>query len=203
MHLREHLDDAVNVHGFYFSSSRRQGRGSISSAPERDVGLTAGDEIETCDRATFRSLGRSKVTQLTRRHAPELKARIAQLWKAKSPTTQPDLVYDVVLGTICRLTIADAVTSPSRVGSGTSHPALRLPCLRPCDGRSPNSVVEDCQFSYASRIALQAGSDIGFWSRSGFAENTIFRNNRFTHSITGASGDDQRQRRSRRHLCSA
>jgi hypothetical protein len=53
--------------------------------------------------------------------------------------------------------------------------------------KSPNSVVEDSQFSYSSTIALQAGSDIGFSSESGFAKNLSLRNNRFTHSITGAN----------------
>jgi hypothetical protein len=53
--------------------------------------------------------------------------------------------------------------------------------------KSPNTIVEDCQFSYSSTIALQAGSDIGFWSESGFADNLTFKNNRFTHSITGAN----------------
>lgn len=180
-------DDAVNVHGFYFFVIQKTGPRQYLLSPKWDVGLTAGDEIETCDHATFRSLGRSKVTQLTRRHAPELKAKIAQLWKAKSPTTQPDLVYDVVLEHDLPLTIADAVTSLSRVGSGTT---IRRCSFHACGRvmvKSPNSVVEDCQFSYASGIALQAGSDIGFWTESGFAENTIFRNNRFTHSITGAN----------------
>src|SRR5258708_14042210 len=53
--------------------------------------------------------------------------------------------------------------------------------------KAPNAVVEDCQFTYSSANALQAGSDIGFWSESGFAENLVLRNNRFTHSITGAN----------------
>jgi hypothetical protein len=48
-------------------------------------------------------------------------------------------------------------------------------------------VVEDCQFAYSSTIALQAGSDIGFWSEAGFADNLTLRNNRFDHSITGAN----------------
>jgi hypothetical protein len=53
--------------------------------------------------------------------------------------------------------------------------------------KSPNSIVENNQFSYSSTIPLQAGSDIGFWSESGFAENLTLRNNRFTHCITGAN----------------
>jgi hypothetical protein len=53
--------------------------------------------------------------------------------------------------------------------------------------KSTNSVVEACQFTYANGVALQAGSDIGFWSESGFAENLTIRNNHFTHSITGAN----------------
>ncbi len=53
--------------------------------------------------------------------------------------------------------------------------------------KSPNSVAEVNQFNYSASIALQAGSDIGFWSEAGFAENLTLRNNRFTHSITGAN----------------
>jgi parallel beta-helix repeat protein len=125
--------------------------------------------------------------QLTKRKAPELKGRIAQLWKNKSPTTQPELVYDVVLQHDLPLKIADSVTSLSRIGASTT---IRRCSFHGCGHvvvKSPNSVVEDCRFSYSSTISLRAGSDIGFWSESGFAENLTFRNNHFTHSITGAN----------------
>jgi len=180
-------DDAVNVHGFYYYVIQKTGPSRYLLSPKWDVGLIAGDEIETCEHGTFRSLGRTRITQLTKRKAPELKDKITPLWKNKSPTTQPDLVYDVVLQQDLPLKVGDAVTSLSRIGAGT---AIRRCSFHACGHvvvKAPNTVVEDCQFTYSSTIALQAGSDIGFWSESGFAENLVFRNNRFTHSMTGAN----------------
>lgn len=180
-------DDAVNVHGFYYFVVQKTAPRRYLLSPKWDVGLMAGDEIESCENGTFRSLGRTKITQLTKRKAPELKAKIAQLWKNKSPPTQPDLIYDIELQADLPLKIADAVTSLSRIGAGTT---IRRSSFHACGHvvvKSPNTIVEDCQFSYSSTIALQAGSDIGFWSESGFADNLTFKNNRFTHSITGAN----------------
>jgi hypothetical protein len=180
-------DDAVNVHGFYYYVIRKAGPGRYLLSPKWDVGLLAGDEIETCERGTFRSLGRTRITQLTKRKAPELKGAIAPLWKNKSPSTQPDLVYDVVLAHDLPLKSGDAVTSLSRIGAGT---AIRRCSFHACGRvlvKSPSSVVEGCQFTYSCGIALQVGSDIGFWSESGFADNLTIRNNHFTHSITGAN----------------
>jgi hypothetical protein len=74
----------------------------------------------------------------------------------------------------------------SRIGTGT---AVRRCNFHACGHvlvKSPNSVVEECPFTYSSMIALQSGSDIGFWSEAGFAENLTLRNNHFDHSITGA-----------------
>jgi hypothetical protein len=85
------------------------------------------------------------------------------------------------------LKVGDSVTSLSRIGAGA---AIRRCSFHACGRvlvKAPNAVVEDCQFTYSSAIALQAGSDIGFWSESGFAENLVLRGNRFTHSITGAN----------------
>jgi hypothetical protein len=180
-------DDAVNVHGFYYYVIQKAGPARYLLSPKWDQGLMAGDEIETCEHQTFRSLGRTRITQLTKRKAPELKGKIAPLWKNKSPSTQPDLVYDVVLQHDLPLNTGDGVTSLTRIGSGT---AIRRCSFHACGRvlvKSPNSVVEACQFTYANGIALQAGSDIGFWSESGFAENLTLRNNHFTHSITGAN----------------
>jgi hypothetical protein len=180
-------DDAVNVHGFYYYVIQKAGAGHYLLSPKWDQGLMAGDEIETCERQTFRSLGRTRITQLTKRKAPELKGKIAPLWKNKSPTTQPDLVYDVVLQHDLPLQTGDAITSLTRIGAGT---AVRRCSFHACGRvlvKSPNGVVEACQFTYANGIALQAGSDIGFWSESGFADNLTLRNNRFTHSVTGAN----------------
>jgi hypothetical protein len=180
-------DDAVNVHGFYYYVIEKAGPGHYLFSPKWDVGLMAGDEIETCERATFRSLGRTRITQLTKRKAPELKGKIAPLWKNKSPSTHPDLVYDVVLQHDLPLKTGDAVTSLSRIGAGT---AIRRCSFHACGRvlvKSPNSVVESCQFTYSNGVALQAGSDIGFWSESGFADNLTIRNNHFTRSITGAN----------------
>src|SRR5258708_35451584 len=137
----------------------------------------AGDEVETCEDGTFRWVGRTRITQLTKRKAPELNGKIAPLWKNKSPSTQPDLVYDVVLQYDLPLKTGDAVTSWSRIGAGT---AIRRCSFHACGRvlvKSPNSVVEACQFTYSNGIAVQAGSDLGFWSGSGFAENPPLRHN--------------------------
>ncbi len=88
-------DDAVNVHGFYYFAVQKIAPRYYLLRPKWDFGLMAGDTIETCDNGTFRSLRRTKIVQLTKRKAPELKAKIAQIWKNTSPTTQPDLVYDI------------------------------------------------------------------------------------------------------------
>jgi hypothetical protein len=180
-------DDPVNVHGFYYFVVQKLEPRRYLLTPKWDMGLMAGDEIETCEQGTFRSLGRTRIVQLTKRKAPELKDKIAQTWENRSPTTQPELVYDVVLQQDLPLKIADAVTSLSRIGAGT---VIRSCSFHACGRvliKSPNFVVEDCSFSYSLSIALQAGSEIGFWSESGFAENLIFRNNHFTHSVTGAN----------------
>jgi Right handed beta helix region len=180
-------DDAVNVHGFYYYVVEKPAPRRYLLTPKWDIGLAAGDEIESCDHATFRSLGRTRIEQFARRHAAELKGKIAPIWKNKSPTTQPDLIYDVVLQQDLPLKAGDAVTSLSRIGAGT---AIRRCSFHACGHvvvKAPNTVVEDCQFAYSSTIALAAGSDIGFWSESGFAENLVLRNNRFTHCITGAN----------------
>jgi hypothetical protein len=180
-------DDAVNVHGFYYYVVARTGPQHYLLTPKWDIGLAAGDTIESCDQKTFGSLGRTGITQLGKRHAPELKDRIAALWKNKSPTTQPDLIYDVVLQQDLPLKVGDAITSLSRIGAGT---AIRRCSFHACGRvlvKAPNARVEDCQFAYATATALQGGSDIGFWSESSFAENLVCRNNRFTHCITGAN----------------
>jgi parallel beta-helix repeat protein len=180
-------DDAVNVHGFYYYVIDKPGPQHYRLTPKWDIGLAAGDEIESCDHQTFRSLGRTRITQLTKRHAPELKAKIAAAWKDKSPTTQPDLIYEVVLQQDLPLKIGDGLTSLSRIGAGTT---IRRSSFHACGRvlmKAPNTTVEECQFAYSSSNALQAGSDIGFWSETGFADNLVLRNNRFTHCISGAN----------------
>src|ERR1700751_271159 len=180
-------DDAVNVHGFYYYVVAKTAPGRYLLTPKWDIGLAAGDTIESCDQASFRSLGRTKITQFAKRHAPELKAKIAALWKNKSPTTQPDLIYDVTLQQDLPLKIGDSVTSLSRIGAGA---AIRRSSFHACGRvlvKASNAIIEDCQFTFSSATAVQAGSDIGFWSESGFADNLVVRNNRFSHSITGAN----------------
>jgi len=180
-------DDAVNVHGFYYYVVEKVAPRRYLLTPKWDIGLAAGDEIESCDHATFASLGRTRIAQFSKRQAPELKARIAAIWKNKSPTSQGNLIYDVVLEQDLPLKTADSVTSLTRIGAGTT---VRRSSFHACGHvvvKAPNTIVEDCQFAYTSTIALQAGSDIGFWSESGFAENLIFRNNRFSHAMTGAN----------------
>jgi hypothetical protein len=53
---------------------------------------------------------------------------------------------------------------------------------------SPVRAISPFAISPSTTIPIQAGSDIGFWSESGFADNFTFKNNRFTHSITDANG---------------
>jgi parallel beta-helix repeat protein len=180
-------DDAINVHGFYYYVVQKPAAARYLLTPKWDIGLAAGDEIETCDHATFGSLGRTKIVQFTKRHAPELKAKIAPLWKNKSPSTVPDLIYDVVLQQDLPLKVGDAVTSLSHVGAGTTVRRCSFHACGHVVVKAPNTIVEDCQFAYSSTIALRCGGDIGFWSESGFAENLTFKNNRFSHCITGAN----------------
>jgi parallel beta-helix repeat protein len=180
-------DDAVNVHGFYYYVVQKLAAARYLLTPKWDIGLAAGDEIESCEQASFRSLGRTKIAQLTKRHAPELKGKIAAIWKNRSPTTQPDLIYEVVLQQDLPLKAGDAITSLSRIGAGAT---VRRSSFHACGRvlvKAPNASVEDCQFTYAAATALQGGSDIGFWSESGFAENLTFKNNRFSHCVTGAN----------------
>jgi len=180
-------DDAINVHGFYYYVVAKPAPRRFLLSPKWDIGLAAGDDIESCDHATFRSLGRSKVEQLTKRHAPELKSKIAALWKGRSPTSVPDLIYDVALQQDLPLKVGDAISSLTHIGSGSTV----LRCSFHACGRvlmkAPNVIVENCQFTFATGVALQAGSDIGFWSESGFADNLAFRNNRFSHCVNGAN----------------
>ena len=180
-------DDAINVHGFYYYVVAKAAPRRFLLSPKWDVGLAVGDDVETCDHATFGSLGRSKVAQLTKRHAPELKAKIAQVWKGKNPTTLPDLIYDVTLLQDLPLKVGDAITSLTHAGSG----ATVLRCSFHACGRvlmkAPNAIVENCQFTFSTGVALQAGSDIGYWSESGFADNLVFRANRFSHCVNGAN----------------
>ena len=180
-------DDAVNVHGFYYYVVQKLAAARYLLTPKWDIGLTAGDQIETCDHATFGSLGRTKIVQFTKRHAPELKGKIAAIWKNRSPTTQGDLIYEVTLQQDFPLKVGDSITSLSRIGAGTS---IRRCSFHACGRvlvKAPNTVVEDCQFAYATATALQGGSDIGFWSESGFAENLTFKDNRFSHCASGAN----------------
>jgi hypothetical protein len=180
-------DDAINVHGFYYYVVQKTATARYLLTPKWDIGLVADDAIETCDHATFGSLGRTKIVQMTKRHAPELKGKIATIWKTRSPSTVPDLIYDVVLQQDLPLKVGDAVTSLSRIGAGTT---VRRSSFHACGRvlvKAPNTTVEDCQFSYANGTALQSGSDIGFWSESGFAENLTIKNNRFSHCVTGAN----------------
>jgi len=175
------------VHGFYYYVVAKTAPQHYDLSPKWDIGLAVGDEIESCDQKTCRSLGRTRIAQFSTRHAPELKGKIAPLWKNKSPTTVPDLVYEIVLQQDLPLKIGDAVTSLSRIGAGTT---IRRSSFHACGRvlvKSPNSDVEDCQFTYSTGAALQGGTDIGFWSESGFAENLTFRNNRFSHCVTGAN----------------
>jgi hypothetical protein len=194
-------DDAVNVHGFYYYVVEKVAPRRYLLTPKWDIGLAAGDEIETCDHATFASLGRTRIAQLSKRQAPELKAKIAAIWKNNSPTTQSNLIYDAVLEQDLPLKAADSITWLTRIGAGTT---VRRSSFHACGHvvvKAPNTIVEDCQFAYSSTIALQAGSSIGYWSEFGFAENLIFRNNRFTLAMTGANALTGRQWRAWRHLC--
>jgi Right handed beta helix region len=180
-------DDAVNVHGFYYYVVQKPGPRRYLLTPKWDIGLAQGDTIESCEHATFRSLGRSKIDKLVKSHRSDLKGQIAAIWKGRSPTTLPDLIYDITLTQDLPLKVGDSITSLSRIGNGA---AIRRCSFHACGRvlvKATNATVEDCQFTYSSGPAIQAGSDIGFWSEAGFAENLILRNNRFTHSVTGAN----------------
>jgi parallel beta-helix repeat protein len=53
--------------------------------------------------------------------------------------------------------------------------------------KSPDALIENNQFSYSGDVAVQAGSDIGFWAESNFAQNLTIRNNHFTRCMLGAN----------------
>ena len=108
-------DDAINVHGFYYYVVEKPAARRYLLTPKWDIGLAAGDEIESCDHLTYGSLGRTRIEQFSKRHAPELKGKIAPIWKNKSPTTQPDLIYDVVLQQDLPLKVG--IPSPRSAGS--------------------------------------------------------------------------------------
>src|SRR5581483_3237198 len=61
-------------------------------------------------------------------------------------------------------------------------PALFVSRLRPCSRQGDERDGRRLPIHLFIR-----GSATGFWSESGFAENLTFRNNRFTHSVTGAN----------------
>jgi hypothetical protein len=156
-------------------------------SPKWDIGLLAGDEVESCEQRTFRSLGTTKLLQLTKKKAPELKGKIAQLWKGKSPTIVPDTTYEIELQNDLPLKTGDAITSLSRIGAGT---AIRACSFHSCGCvmvKSPDSVIENNQISYSYAVAIHAGSDIGYWAESNFARNIAIRNNRFSHCVAGAN----------------
>ena len=181
------MDDAVNVHGFYFFVLRKTGPRAYLLSPKWDVGLMQGDEVESCVNGSFASVGQSKLTQLKKRQAPELKGLIAQVWKGKSATTLPDTVYEVELQADLPLKFGDALTSLSRIGTGT---VVRNSSFHACGRvmvKSPDSLIENNQFSYSGDVAVQAGSDIGFWAESDFARNLTIRNNHFTRCMLGAN----------------
>jgi hypothetical protein len=180
-------DDAVNVHGFYFFVVAKISARNYLLSPKWDLGLLAGDEVESCENGSFRSLGQTRIVRLKKRRAPELKAKIAQLWKGKSPRTLPDTVYEIELQNDLPLKFGDALTSLSRIGTVTT---IRNSSFHGCGRvmvKSPDSTIENNQFSYSNGVAIHVGSDIGFWSESGFARNMTIRNNRLTHCITGAN----------------
>jgi hypothetical protein len=162
--------DAVNVHGFYVFVLEKTGARRYRISPKWDIGLVAGDEVESCEQASFRSLGRTKLMQLTKRKVPELKGKIAQLWKGKSPTTVPDLVYEIELQADLPLKTGDALTSLNRIGVGTTVRNCSFHACGRVMVKAPDSLIENNQFSYSCAVAVNAGSDIGFWAESEFAK---------------------------------
>ena len=179
------------MHGLYYyviiTSSSRSHRDATCSLPKGiSDWLWETRSKVAITRPSVRT-GGPKIEQFTKRHAPELKGKIAPIWKNESPTTQADLIYGVVLQQDLPLKVADSVSSLSR---SAPAPAIRRRSFHACGRvlvKAPNAVVEDCQFIYSSAITLPTGSDIGFWSESRFAENLVQRGNRFTHSITVAN----------------
>jgi hypothetical protein len=180
-------DDAVNVHGFYFFVVEKTAARAYRLSPKWDVGMQVGDSVESSENGTFRSLGQSKIVALTKKKAPELKNKIAQIWKGKSPTTLPDTIYEVELQSELPLKVGDALTSLSRIGSGTT---VRNSSFHACGRvmvKSPDSVIENNRFGYSIGVAIHVGSDIGFWAESGFARNMVISNNTFTQCAIGGN----------------
>ncbi|HEV2550716.1 MAG TPA: right-handed parallel beta-helix repeat-containing protein [Stellaceae bacterium] len=180
-------DDAVNVHGFYFFVVEKIAPKIYRVSPKWDIGLQAGDDIESCENGSFRSLGRSKVVRLAKKKMSELKGKIAQVWKGKSDTTLPDTIYEIELASELPLKVGDAVTSLTRIGAGTTIRNSRFHACGRVMVKSPDSLIENNQFSYSTGVAIHAGSDIGFWAESNFVRNMTIRNNRFTQCVTGAN----------------
>ena len=180
-------DDAVNVHGFYVFVLEKIAARTYLVSPKWDVGLLAGDPVEAYEKTSARTLGQTNVVQLDKKKTPELKAKIAALWKGKSDTTMPDTVYEIVLKDDLPLKVGDALCSLNRLGAGT---VIRNCSFHACGRvmvKSPNSVIENNRFGYSSSAAIFVGSDIGYWAESNFANNTTIRNNTFLRCNIGAN----------------
>jgi len=174
------------VHGFYYYVIQKAGPGRYLLSPKWDQGLMAGDEIETCEHGTLRSLGRTRITQLAKRKAPGLKGKIAPLWKNKSPSTQPDLVYDVVLQHDLPLRPETASRrSPGPAPAG--DPALQLPRLRPRARQVSELRRRGLPVHLRQWNSAPGGQRHRLLVRIRVRRQPHDQNNHFTDSVTGAN----------------
>jgi len=188
----------VNVHGFYYYVVEKPAPRALFAHPQNGIlAWAAGDEIESCDHATFRSLGRTRIEQFSKRHAPETQGQDCADLEEQEPDhpAGPDLRRPFC-SRIFRSRSGISITSLSQIGAGHRDPALYVSRLRPVSSsRRRTRSSKTVSSPIPRRTRLQAGSDIGFWSESGLCpRNLVLRNNRFTHSITGGQRADRRQR---------
>jgi hypothetical protein len=123
-------DDAVNVHGFYYYVVQKPAPRRYLLTPKWDIGLAVGDQIESCDHATFRSLGRTRIEQFTKRHAPEGQDRADLEEQEPDHPAGPHLRRHPAAGSSAQGRGFRHLAEPDR--RRRCDPALHLSRLRPC-----------------------------------------------------------------------
>lgn len=179
-------DDPINIHNFYFFIVKKISSKKYYLSPKWDVGLKTGDQVKISEKNTFKVTGLSKIIFLEKKHIPELAGEIHELWEGKSPTTMPDCVYEIELEDEYDLAVGDALISVTHAASGAE---IRNCSFHACGRvmvKCPNAIIENNTFGYTGFVAIHAGSDVGFWAESDFAENLIIRNNTFKSCGIGA-----------------
>ena len=108
--FRQYSDDARNERLLPYVIDK-VGPQHYRLTPKWDIGLAVGDEIESCDHQTFRSLGgRFRAVQQAPCTRAEGKDRSTLEGRTPQPP-QPDLIYEIVLQQDLPLKVGDAVTS--------------------------------------------------------------------------------------------